>query len=158
MAQSARNIPDGFLYLLLLGVLAGCQYSQNYTIEGKIGHYEGRILLLALQPSGDWDTLGNIVTADGSFSFTGECASPQIAVITPAYEKLRIPVMLEKGTFQVDADLKNPQALQSVMNDFDDTIAKLEKMADSFGYCNSNRLKEMGLHKIKFSVIIISGY
>lgn len=28
-------------------------------------------------------------------------------------------------------DLKNPQALQSVMNDFDDTIAKLEKMADS---------------------------
>ena len=48
-------------------------------------------------------------------------------------------------------DLKNPQALQSVMNDFDDTIAKLEKMADSFGYCNSNRLKEMGLHKIKFS-------
>ena len=101
-----------FLYLLLLGVLAGCQYSQNYTIEGKIGHYEGRILLLALQPSGDWDTLGNIVTADGSFSFTGECASPQIAVITPAYEKLRIPVMLEKGTFQVDADLKNPQAYQ----------------------------------------------
>ena len=101
-----------FLYLLLLGVLAGCQYSQNYTIEGKIGHYDGRILLLALQPSGDWDTLGNIVTADGSFSFTGECASPQIAVITPAYEKLRIPVMLEKGTFQVDADLKNPQAYQ----------------------------------------------
>lgn len=47
-------------------------------------------------------------------------------------------------------DLKNPQALQSVMNDFDDTIAKLEKMADSFGYCNSNRLKEMGLHKINF--------
>ena len=23
-------------------------------------------------------------------------------------------------------------------------------MADSFGYCNSKRLKEMGLHKIKF--------
>lgn len=37
------------------------------------------------------------------------------------------------------------------MDDFDDTIARLEKMADSFGYCNSNRLKEMGLHKISFS-------
>lgn len=36
------------------------------------------------------------------------------------------------------------------MDDFDDTIAKLEKMAESFGYCSSNRLKEMGLHKIHF--------
>ena len=48
-------------------------------------------------------------------------------------------------------ELKNPQALQNVMDDFDDTISKLEKMADSFGYCNSNRLKEMGLHKINFA-------
>ena len=40
--------------------------------------------------------------------------------------------------------------LKNVINDFDDTIEKLEKMADSFGYCNSKRLKEMGLHKIKF--------
>lgn len=48
-------------------------------------------------------------------------------------------------------ELKNPQALKNVMDDFDDTIAKLEKMADSFGYCNSNRLKKMGLHKIKFA-------
>ena len=46
--------------------------------------------------------------------------------------------------------LKNPQALESVMDDFDDAIVKLEKMADSFGYCRSKRLKEMGLHKIGF--------
>ncbi|MGN0140811.1 MAG: type II toxin-antitoxin system RelE/ParE family toxin [Roseburia sp.] len=48
-------------------------------------------------------------------------------------------------------ELKNPQALKNVMDDFDDTIKKLEKMADRFGYCNSNRLKEMGLHKINFT-------
>ena len=47
--------------------------------------------------------------------------------------------------------LKNPQALENVINDFDDTIEKLENMADSFGYCNSKRLKEMGLHKIQLS-------
>ena len=46
--------------------------------------------------------------------------------------------------------LKNQQALENVINDFDDTIEKLEKMADSFAYCNSKRLKKMGLHKIKF--------
>ena len=38
--------------------------------------------------------------------------------------------------------LKNPQALRNVMDDFDDTIEKLEKMADSFGYCNCDRLKD----------------
>lgn len=48
-------------------------------------------------------------------------------------------------------ELKNPQALKNVMDDFDDTIEKLEQMADSFGYCSSSRLKEMGLHKIKFA-------
>lgn len=48
-------------------------------------------------------------------------------------------------------ELKNTQALKNVMDDFDDTIEKLEQMADSFGYCNSNRLKEMGLHKIHFA-------
>lgn len=41
--------------------------------------------------------------------------------------------------------LKNPQALQNVMDDFDDTIEKLETTASSLGYCKSNRLKEMGL-------------
>ena len=46
--------------------------------------------------------------------------------------------------------LKNPQAVANVMDDFDDIVGKLERMADSFGYCNSKRLKEMGLHKIKF--------
>ena len=46
--------------------------------------------------------------------------------------------------------LKNPQAVANVMDDFDDTVGKLEKMADTFGFCKSKRLKEMGLHKIKF--------
>ena len=47
--------------------------------------------------------------------------------------------------------LKNPQALKNVMDDFDETVERLEKMADSFGYCSSNSLKEMGLHTIKFA-------
>ena len=47
--------------------------------------------------------------------------------------------------------LKNTQALRNVMDDFDDTIEKLEKIADSFGYCNCDRLKELGLYKINFA-------
>lgn len=47
--------------------------------------------------------------------------------------------------------LKNPQALERVMDDFDDTVEKLEKMADTFGYCKSERLKKMGLYRIGFT-------
>ncbi len=48
-------------------------------------------------------------------------------------------------------ELKNLQALEDVMDDFDNTIGRLEKMADTFGYCKSNRLKEMGLYRIRFA-------
>lgn len=47
--------------------------------------------------------------------------------------------------------LKNQQAVENVINDFDDTIEKLEKMAETFGFCKSKRLKEMGLHKVGFA-------
>ena len=47
--------------------------------------------------------------------------------------------------------LKNPQALKNVMDDFDGTIERLEKMADTFGYCKSKKLMEMGLHSIGFT-------
>lgn len=30
--------------------------------------------------------------------------------------------------------LKNPQALKNIMDDFDETIEKLENQADTFGY------------------------
>ena len=47
--------------------------------------------------------------------------------------------------------LKNPQALENVMDDFDDTVGKLEKMADTFSYCKSDRLRELGLRKISLT-------
>lgn len=47
--------------------------------------------------------------------------------------------------------LKNLQALESIMDDFDDTIGSLERVADTLGFCKSKRLKEMGLRKIGFA-------
>ncbi len=47
--------------------------------------------------------------------------------------------------------LKNPQALESIMDDFDDTIGTLERVADTLEFCKSKRLKEMGLRKIGFA-------
>ena len=46
--------------------------------------------------------------------------------------------------------LNNSQALRNVMDDFDNTIERLETMADTYGYCKSERLKAMELHSIGF--------
>ncbi|MCM1252313.1 MAG: type II toxin-antitoxin system RelE/ParE family toxin [Clostridium sp.] len=46
--------------------------------------------------------------------------------------------------------LMNPQAADSLMRDFDDTIKILEEQAGSLGYCSSERLRELGFYKINF--------
>ena len=46
--------------------------------------------------------------------------------------------------------LENPQAVKNVIDDFDSTVNRLEKLADKFGFCKSERLKVLGLHKIRF--------
>lgn len=46
--------------------------------------------------------------------------------------------------------LLNPQAADSLMQDFDTTINILEEHAESFGYCKSERLRKQGFHKIHF--------
>ena len=34
-------------------------------------------------------------------------------------------------------ELKNPQAVKNIVEDFDNALDKLENNADSFGFCNS---------------------
>lgn len=46
--------------------------------------------------------------------------------------------------------LLNPQAADSLMQDFDATINILEEQAECFGYCKSERLRNHGFHKIHF--------
>lgn len=46
--------------------------------------------------------------------------------------------------------LLNLQAADSLMQDFDSTIGVLETQAEIFGYCKSERLRKLGLHKIHF--------
>ena len=46
--------------------------------------------------------------------------------------------------------LKNPQAADNLMWDFDETIETLAEQAEVFGYYRSERLRRMGFHKIHF--------
>ncbi|MCM1057305.1 MAG: type II toxin-antitoxin system RelE/ParE family toxin [Firmicutes bacterium] len=45
--------------------------------------------------------------------------------------------------------LENPQAANDLMQDFDDTIDTLSEQADYLGYCRSERLRQLGFHKIR---------
>ncbi len=46
--------------------------------------------------------------------------------------------------------LLNPQAADSLMQDFDTTISILEMQAESYEYCKSEHLRKQGFHKIHF--------
>ena len=43
---------------------------------------------------------------------------------------------------------RNPQAVNGVIDDFDHAVELLERMADTFGYCQDERLRVNGFHKI----------
>ena len=45
---------------------------------------------------------------------------------------------------------KNLQAVNGVIDDFDYAVEQLENLADTFGYCQDERLRAMGFHKLHF--------
>ena len=47
-------------------------------------------------------------------------------------------------------ELKNPQAVKNIVEDFDNALDQLENNADSFGFCNSKKLCDMGFQKLPF--------
>ena len=63
--------------VILVGLLLmGLQMFGQYKIEGQIKNHGGRILLLVQDAIGQYDTLGNSITADGKFCFTGKVEQP----------------------------------------------------------------------------------
>jgi len=45
---------------------------------------------------------------------------------------------------------QNHQAVNAIIDDFDYAVEQLERMADTFGYCQDVRLRAMGFHKLHF--------
>lgn len=45
---------------------------------------------------------------------------------------------------------KNEQAAKNVLDDFEETIRKLENTADSLKICENPRLRSLGYHRINF--------
>lgn len=73
----------------------------SYTVSGNIAGHGGRILFLRPTSLEKNDTIGNIVTRDGSFQFKGNVTAPFEAEIVAIDTKARIPVFIEPG-----ADIK----------------------------------------------------
>ncbi len=86
-------------------ILAACQPSPRYVIEGQITGYEGRILLVTPRVTGTWDTLGNVLSADGTFLFEGSVKEPVMAEIVAPDTRLRVPILVENSEFKVEANI-----------------------------------------------------
>ena len=88
-------------------ILAACQPSPHYVVEGRITGYEGRILLVTPNVTGEWDTLGNMLSIDGTFLFKGNVAEPVMAEIVLPGTKVRIPLLVENSEFKVEAKVSD---------------------------------------------------
>ena len=86
-------------------ILAACQSSPRYVVEGRITGYEGRILLVTPNVTGVWDTLGNMLSIDGTFLFEGNVTEPVMAEIVAPGTKIRIPLLIENSGFKVEANM-----------------------------------------------------
>ncbi len=90
-------------------MLAGMS-AQAYTVTGKINGHGGRILLISHRADAGADTIGNMVSKDGTFSFKGVAKTPLDAEITAVNTRVRIPVYLEgNNAYTVTGDVDAPK-------------------------------------------------
>lgn len=101
------------IILASLLTLAGMPASMagTYNINGNISGHGGRILLLRPTSLETADTLANIVTRDGSFSFTGQVSDPFEAEIVAVGTPVSVPLFLEDGAdIRVEANTSSRMA------------------------------------------------
>lgn len=111
----------------------------QYKIEGSFKNIERKIHLVACTPNG-LDTLASTFVDDkGHFTIKGKVSEPTAACIRVVDSSIRIPVILEKSTVHVDADLKDPMKykisgggkLQQLRNEFHNTELQIYTERDS---------------------------
>jgi thiol-disulfide isomerase/thioredoxin len=82
----------------------------QYCVKGKVVGYEGRIVLLAQNEAGTRDTLGNQLSRDGSFCFSGSVDHPLAAEMKTVNAEVNIPLFLENtSSCQVEVDVNHAQ-------------------------------------------------
>lgn len=119
--------------------LAAQNISAQYKIEGTFQNIERKIHLVACTATG-LDTLASTFVDDkGHFIMKGKVSEPTAACIRVVDSSIRIPVILEKSTVHVEADIKDPLKykisgggkLQQLRNDFHNTELQIYTERDS---------------------------
>lgn len=98
----------------LLAMTGMSAMAGNYNISGNIAGHGGRILLLRPTSLETADTIGNIVTRDGSFSFTGQVTAPFEAEIEVVGTPVRVPLFLEEGCDDIRVEANTTSRLATV--------------------------------------------
>lgn len=127
------------LMLVAVFLFVGLPMFGQYKIIGQIKNHGGRILLLVPNIVGEYDTIGNSVTADGKFCFSGNVDSFVAAEIQAVNTRLRFPIFLENEEYKVVADVNQPKTyqiigggeMQRIRNEFRKTEMLLQQECDS---------------------------
>lgn len=92
------------LIILSLVAIAGASTvtAESFRVSGNIAGHGGRVLLLRYVSPERADTLGNVVTPDGDFCFTGTVESPFEARVKAVGTRVDVPVFIEPGMEPVE--------------------------------------------------------
>ena len=121
-----------------LCVLAGCQSTPCYTLDGTADGIEGNVYLLTQNEEGDLDTLGETSIVDGTFRFKGIVQEPVAAYLEFENLKSASPVFLENTDFRLKIDAEKADdyvltggELQTVSNQFQELRRRYELKMDT---------------------------
>lgn len=111
-------------YLIVsLFVLAGCQSTSHYVLDGVVQGIEGNVYLLTQNEQEKVDTLGKTAIINGGFQFQGVVQEPVSAYVEFEDCKSTIPVFLENTNFRLNV---------KDVNDYELTGGRLQAVGNQF--------------------------
>lgn len=117
---------QSLLMFTIVGLLlAGCDNSKTYTINGTLNNVNGEKALLIQVEDGKYDTLANASIADQKFTLKGKIDQLTVAFLVIEGMRVNPPqVFLEPGTFTATVDNQGIKveggAAQTLQNQFKD--------------------------------------
>lgn len=92
--------------VILTCIFSACTKSPEYTLNGDIENYTGKVYLVSLSDTKIIDTISTVDNIDGKFEMRGSVKSPTLAWICIDGVNYRIPILLENSSFSLSADAK----------------------------------------------------
>ena len=135
--------------LICLCLLAGCQSTPGYLLNGDVQGVEGKVYLLTEDENEKVDTLGEAGISNAKFQLKGHVEQPVAAYLKFESMETSFPVFLENATFRFRVDEAQVEdytieggRLQQVGNQFRELKRQTDMKMDSLQVAYHQSIKD----------------